>query len=107
MSKLIPTLSPAPKPEPRQILLVEVRTLDDIYDQLTRQLPFPEHFGRNLDALYDVLTGELEGPLAIVWHDAPHALELLGEEDFEAVLDVLNDAADERGDLDIVIGASA
>ena len=29
---------------------------DELYDYLEDELPLPEHFGRNLDAFYDVLT---------------------------------------------------
>lgn len=36
---------------------------EDFYDQLKEKLPLPEHFGNNLDALSDVITGHLEMPL--------------------------------------------
>ena len=31
-------------------------TPDSLYDFLSNELDFPDYFGRNLDALYDVLT---------------------------------------------------
>ena len=35
----------------------EIQTRDDLHDALSRQLRLPEYYGRNLDALYDCLTG--------------------------------------------------
>ena len=44
-----------------------LQSLDGLYDQLTKQLKLPAHFGRNLDALWDVLSTDVEGPIEIVW----------------------------------------
>lgn len=33
-----------------------MKTRDDAYDHISRSLGLPDYFGRNLDALYDVLT---------------------------------------------------
>lgn len=38
---------------------------EDFYAQLKEKITLPEHFGDNLDALSDVITGELEMPLHI------------------------------------------
>ena len=40
-------------------------TPEAVYDYLTRELAFPAYFGRNLDALHDVLLHEIlpAGPL--------------------------------------------
>jgi ribonuclease inhibitor len=74
-----------------------LRTKAEFYDALERQLALP-YFGRNLDALWDVLTTELPGPVEIVWHDAARARAALGEE-FERIVGVLRKAAAERADL--------
>ncbi|MCK7468404.1 MAG: barstar family protein [Desulfosudis oleivorans] len=46
---------------------MSIRSLDDLYDQLASRLSLPAHFGRNLDALWDVLSTDIEGPFEIVW----------------------------------------
>ena len=78
--------------------LNNIRTLDQLYDELARQLGFPRHFGRNLDALWDVLTADVEGPLSIVWEDAEQAQACLGD-DYARVVALLEEAAAERGDM--------
>lgn len=42
-------------------------SLGGLYEQLQRALPFPSHFGANLDALFDVLC-EIDRPTALVWY---------------------------------------
>lgn len=80
--------------------LRNIASVAQFYDELARQLPLPAHFGRNLDALWDVLTGDLEGPLEIVWVNAAAARALLGE-DYPKLAGLLEDAAAERGDLTV------
>lgn len=78
-----------------------VRSLDDFYDQLAAQIVLPAHFGNNLDALYDVLTTDLAGPLEIVWLGHDHSAALIGHDNYTALLAVLQDVADERPDLEL------
>ena len=58
-------------------------------------MPLPEHFGDNLDALFDVITGELEMPLHIEFVNM--SVEQL--EIFEDLLTTLEDAEDEVEDF--------
>ena len=41
--------------------LKDVKTKTDLHELLSRELPLPDYYGNNLDALYDVLTEEGEG----------------------------------------------
>ncbi|WP_432720238.1 barstar family protein [Jeongeupia wiesaeckerbachi] len=88
----------------RNVLLHDIHSMDDVYAQLGRQLPLPDHFGRNLDALFDLLTVDVEGPLTLNWPDADDARAHLGTERHAALLATLRDAADERDDLQLRIG---
>lgn len=78
--------------------LTDIRTLDQLYNELARQLGFPPHFGRNLDALWDVLTADIEGPLEIVWEDPELSRAGLGD-GYARLVSLLEDAAAERGDM--------
>ena len=68
---------------------------DDFYAQLKEKLTLPDYFGDNLDALYDVITGELEMPLHIEFVNM--SVEQL--EIFEDLLTTLEDAEDEVEDF--------
>lgn len=70
---------------------LQIGDYEDFYAQLKEKLPLPEHFGDNLDALYDVITGELEMPLHIEFVNM--SVEQL--EIFEDLLTTLEDAEDE------------
>jgi ribonuclease inhibitor len=73
-----------------------------ILAKLARDLDFPSHFGGNLDALFDVLTTDIAGPLAIEWHLTRRAAMALGG-DLGPVRRTLEDAAAERADLRLTV----
>lgn len=68
---------------------------EDFYAQLKEKVSLPEHFGDNLDALSDVITGELEMPLHLEFVNMTvDQLEI-----FEDLLTTLEDAEDETEDF--------
>ena len=69
----------------------EIGDEEDFFAQLREKLSLPEHFGNNLDALYDTITGDLEMPLRI--ESVNMTVEQL--EHFEDLLTTLEDAEDE------------
>jgi len=73
-------------------------TMEAIYNTLQRELGLPAHFGRNLDALWDVLTGDVAGPLEIVWRDHAWARGKLGP-DYDRLITTLRDVENEREDF--------
>jgi Barstar, RNAse (barnase) inhibitor len=69
----------------------DIGDYEDFYAQLKEKITLPEHFGDNLDALYDVITGELEMPLHIEFVNmSVDQLEI-----FEDLLTTLEDAEEE------------
>ena len=73
-------------------------TLDKVYDAFERQLGLKHGFGRNLDALWDVLTTDVRGPIEVVWHQRG----ALGQ-DGERLLATLNEVARERKDFRLIL----
>ena len=74
---------------------LEIGDYEDFYAQLKEKLTLPEHFGDNLDALFDVITGELEMPLHLeLVNMSVEQLEI-----FEDLLTTLEDAEDEVEDF--------
>ena len=70
---------------------LEIGDYEDFYAQLKEKLTLPEHFGDNLDALFDIITGELEMPLHLEFVNL--SVEQL--EIFEDLLTTLEDAEEE------------
>jgi ribonuclease inhibitor len=79
-----------------------IGSLEDLYDQLAGQLPIPEHFGRNLDALWDVLSADIEGPFEIVWKQADRSKKAMTN-DFGLALKLLQELEEERKDFKLRI----
>jgi barstar family protein ribonuclease (barnase) inhibitor len=69
----------------------EIGDEEDFFAQLREKLSLPEHFGNNLDALYDTITGDLEMPLRIEFVN----MNVEQLEYFEDLLTTLEDAEDE------------
>jgi len=75
----------------------KIQSLADFYDQLSGLMKLPAHFGRNLDALRDVLTADVEGPFEINWTHADNSRKLMGR-DFDRVMNLLRELEEERDD---------
>jgi len=48
-----------------QLDLNQMKNEEEVHQFLMDQLRFPEHYGKNLDALYDMLTSELEENICV------------------------------------------
>ena len=70
---------------------LEIGDYEDFYAQLKEKLTLPEHFGDNLDALFDVITGELEMPLHLEFVNMSVEQLVI----FEDLLTTLEDAEEE------------
>lgn len=66
-----------------------IGTEEDFYKTAVTRLELPQFFGNNLDALYDVLTGNIALPVAIRFVN----LSLGQLEKFDAIITVFEDAA--------------
>lgn len=76
-----------------------VTGIDLAWEALATILDLPPHFGRNLDALHDCLTGDVPGPIAIEWRDAAASRAAIGVA-FDRLRETIVEAADVRPDLE-------
>lgn len=77
----------------KEILIdfINIGDYEDFYEQLRSNVELPEHFGDNLDALSDVISGGLELPLHIEFVNM--SVDQL--ETFEDLLTTLEDVEEE------------
>lgn len=67
----------------------QIQTMEEFYDQAVDKLHLPDYFGRNLDALYDMLTGHIGTPVTIQFlHLSQSQLSI-----FENLFTTIKDAA--------------
>lgn len=69
----------------------DMKNINDFHLYLKKTLGFPEYYGMNLDALWDMLTGWVELPLIIEWKDFEASENNLGEDAFR-ILDFFKEA---------------
>lgn len=89
----------------KKICTLDGRRIDSeaaFYDEIARQLGFPVYFGRNLDALWDVLTVDVEGPVDIIWNDSDESRRTMGTR-YEKIIMLLDRVAKSRGDLKLIL----
>ena len=77
-----------------------IKSRDALYDRLTEKLQLPDYFGRNLDALFDVLTDPdvIRGRTYLTVIDTPTLIENLGDYG-ERFIRTLEDASFEKEDF--------
>ena len=80
----------------------KIESLADFYDRISSLMKLSAHFGRNLDALWDVLATDIEGPFEISWMHADNSQKLMGK-DFNRVLQLLRELEEERDDFQLKI----
>lgn len=79
--------------------LTGISTTDELQDYLVKELPLPEYYGRNLDALYDVLT-EIGDDWNIIFYNVSGASESIGQY-FDNIKRVCSDACLENHKLKV------
>ena len=78
-----------------------IADMDALHTALSEGLGFPAWYGRNLDALYDLLTEPME-PVTLTIYDFETLSETLGEKG-AALRRVLNDAGQENEALTVLL----
>ncbi|MFZ5596902.1 MAG: barstar family protein [Bacillota bacterium] len=69
----------------------KITSEEKLHDILQEKLGLPDYYGRNLDALWDFLTGWVDLPLTIEWVNHEESKKLLGDY-YDKLLAVLRDA---------------
>ena len=72
----------------------KITSIKALHNILKKELKLPAYYGENLDALWDVLSEEMEDPLVIIWQDFNISKEYLGEYS-EKVVQLFEDAQNE------------
>ncbi len=63
-----------------------IGSIDDFHRVIADALDFPGYYGRNLNALWDMLSGSVERPLHLAWLNSTSSNALMGEDAFESVV---------------------
>ena len=66
----------------------------EFHDKIAEAMDFPSYYGKNLDALWDVLSTEIERPITLVWKNSASSEASMGD-DFSKIHDLLNKVVDQ------------
>ncbi|MBN3527187.1 barstar family protein [Paenibacillus apiarius] len=77
-------------------------TRDQLHDELKEKLALPDYYGRNLDALWDCLTGWVELPLTIQWTHFEQSERHLGDYSHQLV-ELFREAEEELAEFHLIV----
>lgn len=83
-----------------------IHTAAQLHSLLEEKLGLPSYYGRNLDALWDVLTGWVDMPLTLEWRNY-EASVVQGGDEIERVAGLLDEVENENIGFRFVRGVSA
>ena len=65
----------------------KILTSQQFHEQIMKVIPdFPDFYGKNLDALWDVLSGFIDTNIKIIWKDHAISREAMGEH-FDGIIE--------------------
>lgn len=79
-----------------------IKSEKDFHDQISRILEFPSHYGRNLDALWDCLSGEINTDIRLVWKSHADCKKALGTK-FDDIVKILNELKNDCNDFEFTL----
>jgi len=77
---------------------LSIQSEDDFHDAIENAFDLPGWYGRNLDALWDVLTGMVERPVNLIWMNSE--MSSIRLQRYEKIVGLMKDVADR----DIALG---
>lgn len=76
----------------------EIRSEHDLHAALKRHLDLGPYYGNNLNALWDVLTTDVERPLRIIWYNSEATIAHMKQR-FDIICEVLTRLAEQEKSL--------
>ena len=70
----------------------QLTTRNELHSWLAEALKFPIYYGRNLDALWDLISATIPLPVTVIWEDFAQSQLLLGDY-ADKTLEVFQEAA--------------
>jgi ribonuclease inhibitor len=81
----------------------EVKSQDHLHTLLAKQLNFPKFYGKNLDALFEILSSDYSGQTVIKLKHLSFLKARLGPEYTEALIQAILDASEENPKVVLVL----
>ncbi len=68
-----------------------IESEDEFHNQIARAFALPSHYGKNLDALWDVLTNDIPRPAKLVWLNSEASRKAMTR--WNVIIQLLGDVA--------------
>lgn len=81
----------------------QIKNKEDLHVVIAKGLNFPSFYGKNLDALYDVLSNDTAGDSVIKIKSASILKQRIGVNYFDALLETINAASDNNPKVILIL----
>lgn len=58
---------------------LSISTEQELHKQISSSFSVTQHYGNNLNALWDLLSTDAERPIELIWINSTHSEELMGD----------------------------
>lgn len=79
--------------------LTGVKSKSEFYDRIYYEFDVADYAANNLDALHDILTTDIEGPIEIVWGDLDGSASEMTWDEVNKILSVFRSVESDREDF--------
>ena len=82
----------------KQIISIDgnkISTEEEFHIEISKALKFPDYYGKNLDALWDCLTGYIDTNINLIWSNHQFSKTSLGKK-FDVIKSIFDDLCDEE-----------
>lgn len=77
-------------------------SVEAFHDEVAKKLDFPDYYGKNMDALWDCLTGWIDYDMRLVWDNHKNAQANMGAK-FRVAVELFEDLAREKQVFEFVL----
>ena len=74
----------------------DIHNIEQFHQHISQALDLGSYYGKNLNALWDSLSANVERPLKLVWRDSNVSRQYLGEEAFEMIVNIFKRCSERR-----------
>jgi ribonuclease inhibitor len=85
-----------------EIIGENILSTSDFHKEIAQKMNFPNHYGKNFDALWDCLTGHVDTEVHIIWKNHTISKDKMGD-DYSKIIEIFDELKSEYPEFEITL----